>query len=488
MRIAIGGIATESSTFSPDVTRLEDFRVLREEALLAAGRYPFLSKFDSTIGTKTSEVLKTSEVFSEIEFLPTLQASALPGAPVDRGAYEALKGEFLGRLRGLLPLDGVYLDLHGAMNVRGMDDAEGDWAVATREVVGADCLIGASMDLHGNISERFVAAIDMLAAYRTAPHVDYMVTREKAVGMLVRCLREGIRPFITRLPVPVILPGERTSTEWEPGTSVYAALAETDKQPGILDASIFVGYVWADEPRASATIIVTGTDEAVNKREAARLGQIYWEGRHDFNFGVPTGSIDDCIEMALAAEEACVFISDSGDNPTAGGVGDVPAFLERLLAHEVPSAVVASIVDATAVAQCHAAGLNNTVTVSLGGKLDAVHGRPLTVTGRVIFLKEQAEVGGDLAVLQSGGVKVIVTQRRKPFHYIAEFEKLGIDPLAHKIVVVKIGYLVPDLKRAAPKALLALSPGAVNQDIVNLRYERIKRPMFPLDAEMEWKA
>jgi microcystin degradation protein MlrC len=481
MRIAIGGIATESCTFSPDVTRLEDFRVLREEALLAAGRYPFLPHFEAQSGAVGTPAT------TQIKFLPTLQASALPGAPVEVQAYAQLKEEFLARLQDLLPLDGIYLDLHGAMNVRGMDDAEGDWARATRKVVGADCLISASMDLHGNISAPFIEAIDMLAAYRTAPHVDYIETRKKAVSMLVRCLTEGVRPLQTRLPVPVLLPGERTSTEWEPAASVYAALAETDQQPGILDASIFVGYVWADEPRASATVIVTGTDEAVNRREAARLGQLYWQARHDFDFGVPSGTIDECIEMALTAEEACVFISDSGDNPTAGGVGDVPAFLERLLAHDnVPGAVVASIVDAAAVAHCQVAGLNNRVTVSLGGKLDPVHGRPLTVSGRVIHLKEQDEVGGDIAVLQCGAVKVIITERRKPFHFIAEFEKLGIDSLAHKIVVIKIGYLVPDLKRAAPKALLALSPGAVNQDIPSLPFQRIQRPMYPLDPDMVW--
>jgi microcystin degradation protein MlrC len=95
-------------------------------------------------------------------------------------------------------------------------------------------------------------------------------------------------------------------------------------------------------------------------------------------------------------------------------------------------------------------------------------------------------VGGNIAVLMVEGIKVIITQRRKPFHYIAEFEKLGIDPLAHKIVVIKIGYLVPDLKRAAPKALLALSPGAVNQDIPSLTYRRVRRPMFPLDSDMVW--
>ncbi len=466
-RVVIGGIATESCTFSPHVTRLEDFFISRGAEMIEPERYPFL---DSLVAT----------------FLPVLQARALPGAPVDSSAYHLLKDELLTSIAALLPVDGVYLDLHGAMNVQGMDDAEGDLATAVRTLVGPDCLISASMDLHGNISPRFIAQIDMLTAYRTAPHVDYMATREKACRMLLHCLEEGLRPYQTLLPVPVLLPGECTSTEYEPAASLYAALTETDSQPGILDASIFIGYVWADEPRASGTVVVTGLDKQVNDREALRLSQLFWNARHDFQFGVPSGSIDACIEMALAASEDCVFISDSGDNPTAGGVGDVPLFLERLLAYSVPSAVVASIADATAVSICHSAGLNQNVRVSLGGKLDPIHGLPLSVSGRVTFLAEDDPVGGQIAVLQIKNVKVIITERRKPFHFIAEFERLEIDPLAHKFVVVKIGYLVPDLKRAAPKAFLALSPGAVNQDTARLPYRRIKRPMFPVDPEMAW--
>ena len=450
---------------------MEDFTVLAGPELLSANRYPFLDKLNGK---------------AEATFLATMQARALPGAPVAAVAYDSLKRAFMEGLAACLPLDGVYLDLHGAMNVMGMDDAEGDWASAVRDLVGPDCLISASMDLHANISERFVEQIDMLTAYRTAPHVDYMETREKAMAMLMHCLRIETRPLQTRLSVPILLPGERTSTEVEPGASVYAALAETDKQPGILDASIFVGYAWADEPRAGATIVVTGTDRAVNVREAARLGRLYWDARHDFTFGVPADSVNNCIEMALAALESCVFISDSGDNPTAGGVGDVPYFLERLLGKGVSEAVVASIVDAAAVAACRKVGVGGQVSLSLGGKLDPIHSAPLAVSEQVINLVEDDPVGGDIAVLMVEGIKVIITQRRKPFHYIAEFEKLGIDPLAHKIVVIKIGYLVPDLKRAAPKALLALSPGAVNQDIPSLTYRRVRRPMFPLDSDMVW--
>jgi microcystin degradation protein MlrC len=447
---------------------LADFTVKRGAEMFIQGRYPFFDTFPAT-------------------FLPTLYASALPGGPVVREAYEQLKQELLERLRQLGTVDGFYLDLHGAMNVLGMDDAEADLATAIRDIVGPDCLIAASMDLHGNISRQYIEQIDMLTAYRTAPHIDTVETRQKACTMLVRCLQEGRRPQQAWLPVPVILPGERTSTEVEPAASLYAQLAEVDEVPGILDASIFVGYVWADEPRSSATIVVTGFEGDVIKREASRLAQAYWEARRQFTFGVPAGTIDQCIEWALAAPEMPVFISDSGDNPTAGGVGDTSTVLERLLAWQVSNAVMASIPDAAAVQACQQAGLGAAVSLSLGGKLDPIHSQPLPVTGHVLHLTKADPVGGDIAVVQVDQVKVIITERRKPFHYIAEFEKLGIDPSAHKIVAVKIGYLVPDLKQAARHTLLALSPGAVDQAIERLPFKRVHRPVYPLDPDMPWQ-
>lgn len=475
-RIAIGGIATESCTFSTLPTRLEGFSIARGTNLLP--RYPFLSKFE------------------DATFVPILQASGIPGGSVEASAYAEIKAELLEQLQADGPWDGVYLEMHGAMNVLGMDDAEGDWISSVRQVVGPDCLISASYDLHGNVSRRIVDNLDLLTAFRTAPHVDVEETRERAVRLLLHCLRNAIRPHLAFIPVPVVLPGERTSTEWEPGASLYAQIPEIADMPGILDASILVGYVWADEPRATASIIVIGTDAQTVQSQAIRLAQSYWDARRDFEFGVPVGSVDECIQMALTASEPCVFISDSGDNPTAGGVGDVPYFLERLIAAEVPNAVYASIPDPQAVSVCHAAGIGAEVALSLGGKLDPVHGTPLPVKGRVLALETINRAGhfrtaedqiNKQAVLQVGGVKVILTEHRTPFHYIADFRRLGIEPTEHKIVVVKVGYLVPDLKRAAPKALLAFSPGAVDQAITRLPYKRIGRPIYPLDADMSWK-
>ncbi len=467
MRIAIGGIATECCTFSPLLAGLDYFRVRRGAELLAG--YPFLANF-------------------EAEYIATLQARAIPGGSVEMSAYQTLKGEFIALLRQAGRLDGLYLDMHGAMNVYGMDDAEGDWITAAREVVGLDCLISASFDLHANISQREIDKLDMLTTFRTAPHVDVEETREKSFTMLMTCLREGIRPQMAYIPVPVVLPGEKTSTEWEPGLSLYASLPEIDHIPGVMDASVFVGYVWADEPRAHATIVVTGTDSTVIQREAAKLAQTYWDIRDQFRFGVPDGSIDECIQWALEAPEQPVFISDSGDNPTAGGVGDMPLFLERLLALHVPDAVVASIADAEATEVCYMAGVGAEVTVSLGGKLDHIHGKPLAITGIVKFLHQTDDLNDRQVVLQIGGVQVIVTQRRRPYHYIADFQRLGIEPDDHKIVVVKVGYLVPELKAAARKAFIALSPGAVDQAIARLPFQRIQRPIYPLDRDMDWSS
>jgi microcystin degradation protein MlrC len=162
--------------------------------------------------------------------------------------------------------------------------------------------------------------------------------------------------------------------------------------------------------------MVTGFDRAVIEHEASRLAQTYWEARRQFTFGVPAGTIDQCLEWALAAPEIPVFISDSGDNPTAGGVGDTSIVLERLLAWQVPSAVMASIPDAAAVQVCQQAGLGGEVSLSLGGKLDPIHSQSLPVTGQVLHLTKADPVGGDIAVVQVDQVKVIVTERRKPFH------------------------------------------------------------------------
>ncbi|MDE2776647.1 MAG: M81 family metallopeptidase [Chloroflexota bacterium] len=466
MKIAICGIATESCTFSPLPTRLQDFRLTRAGDPHFAELYPFLPRFPGA------------------RFSGVVSAKAMPGGPVEARAYNAIKSEILDRLTKLLPLDGVYLDMHGAMNVCGMDDAEGEFYAALRALVGPDCLLAASYDLHGNVSERIMGQLDIITGYRTAPHIDTIETRERAVRLLLRCLREGIRPRRAYVRIPVALPGEKTSTEWEPGARVYQAIAGEIDGDRVMDATIQVGYVWADEPRMTACAIAIGRAIDTASDSARRLAQRFWKYRADFRFGVEALSVDDCIQRAMAQKLAPVFISDSGDNPTAGGVGDVTYFLERALALQPPDLVYAAIADADAVKRCLSAGAGAEVKLKIGGKLGMLNARPLPLRGQVQFIRH--DDSNPQALLKAGGIRVILTTKRTPFHHRQQFLDVGIVPEAHKIVAVKIGYLVPELKSMARAAYLALSPGAVNQDILSLPFKRITRPCYPFDANMQW--
>ena len=479
-RIGIGGIAIESSTFSPLPSTIDDFTISRGEEIVAG--YPY---FDNG----------TFEGRDDVEWIGTLKARAIPGGPVEAESYAAMKDELIERLTAALPLDGFFFDIHGAMSVIGLDDAEGDLITAIRENVGPHCVISTGMDLHGNVSDVLVGAIDCFTAYRQAPHVDAMETKARAVRNLLALLDSGTRPLRAFVRIPVNLPGERTSTMWEPGATVYRKLEESDPVPGVIDASLWVGYVWADQPRANATTVVTGTDEAAISGEALKIARRYWDAREYFDFGVPTGTADWAIEEALKLNQKGVLISDSGDNPTAGGAGDIPYMVERLLARpELASgertANVGAIASAEAVATAIAAGIGGEVTVTIGGVNDPVNGSPLELTGVVHSIYENDPVGGDIAVIRHGGVYVIVPSRRKPYHHMREFANLGLDVQDFDITVGKWGYLEPELKAAASAAFQALTPGAVNQDIESLTFERVDRPVFPLDrdmAEPDWK-
>src|SRR5947209_15990427 len=160
-----------------------------------------------------------------------------------------------------------------------MQDADGDWIESTRRVVGKDCLMTASFDLHGSLSRRIIDSLDMLSAFRTAPHIDREQTAQRACDMLVRCLDHKIRPTMAWAPIPVLMPGERSSTVYEPAKHLWGQLPGLNAAPGVLDASLLVGYVWADEPRATASAVMTGTDPELLKKDALCLARQYWDAR-----------------------------------------------------------------------------------------------------------------------------------------------------------------------------------------------------------------
>lgn len=467
-RIAICGIHIEASTFTPHRSGLDVFNVTRGQQLL--DRYPFLKP-----GMELAEAA---------EWVGILHAGALPGGAVLAETYAELKDEIVTGLRAQGPFDAVFFDIHGAMSVVGMTDAEVDLLDAVRGVVG-DVPISTSMDLHGNVSEALFAGSDLLTCYRTAPHVDVWETRERAVRNLLEVLASGRRPAKALVHVPVLLPGEMTSTRLEPALSLYERVGVVAEREGVIDAAVWIGFAWADEDRCCGAVVVTGWDEQAVREGADELGTLFWRSREGFEFVAPTGPFDECLETALTSDQRPFFLSDSGDNPGAGGADDVTVTLAALAGrpeiHEGRvTALLASIVDPAASRLAHEVGVGQSARFELGGHIDTREPGSQLLEMEVAQLSANAR-GGRVALLRQGGLHVIVTERRDQYAELEQYLAAGIDPATMDIVVVKMGYLEPDLFALQQGWLLTLTPGGVDQDIVRLPYQQRRRPLFPFE-------
>ena len=475
-RIAIAGIAIESSTFSPAKTHEPAFHARTGTDVFSL--YPFFS--DSTY-------------YKKANWFPTLKGHSLPGGIVTKEAYESLVSQTLNRLKENLPYDGLFFDIHGAMSVEGIDDPEGDLIIRIREVVGPETMISTCMDLHGNVSQRLAQNTDLITCYRLAPHEDAMESKQRAVDNLIDRLAsgKGKPPYKAWIPVPILLPGEKTSTRIEPGKSLYAQVDPVTKQDGVIDAAIWVGYAWADEPRNHAVVMVTGDDKAQVTDAAESLAKGFWDARDDFEFVAPVASLDECLDRAIASNEQPYMISDMGDNPTAGGAGDVTWTLNEILNRPEfktangPSLIYASIPGPELVAKAIEAGVGAQVEGYAGAAVDDRYAPPILLSGIIKSIEHGDRHAETEVVIQVGSVAVIVTKKRKPYHRERDFTNLGLNPRSTDIVVVKIGYLVPELYNMRADWTMALTPGGVDQDLERLGYQRINRPMFPLDKDME---
>jgi len=476
-RIAIAGIAIESSTFSPAQTHEAAFHPRVGDAIF--NDYPFFNEGAS---------LRTAA-----EWIPTIRGRALPGGIVTRETYESLVTKTLKGLRENGPFDGLFLDIHGAMSVVGIDDAEGDFIKRIREVIGTETLISTSMDLHGNVSQRLAQHSDLITCYRMAPHEDALESKERAVRNLLDRLKNGTgKPaYKAWIPVPILLPGEKTSTRIEPGKSLYAKVNPITEREGVTDAAIWVGYAWADEPRNHAVVMVTGDHKENVVQGAENLARSFWESRSEFVFVAPVASLDESLAMALHSSEKPFIISDMGDNPTAGGAGDVTWTLKEVLARPEfqsengPEVIYASIPGPKLIEKALALGIGKQVTAEVGAAIDSRYAPPITLTGTITAIHEGDQHAEVEVVVRVGSVSVIVTKKRKPYHKEIDFTQLNLNPRTADIVLVKIGYLVPELYDMRGGWIMALTPGGVDQDLERLGHKRIQRPMFPLDQDME---
>ena len=450
-KIAVGGISTECSTYSPLYQNESDFVSIQGQTLLDLVGFPF-----DDYG---------------IETYPIFFNRSVPGGPIESQYFRQTKDKFIAELDSLGTLDGVLLIMHGAIFVDDIDDPEGEWIEAVRDVVGEDCIVSVSFDLHGQVTDKIVNNIDAFAAYRTAPHIDVEETYKRASKMLADALTKKQRPTVLWSPIPMLVSGEMSSTFVEPCQSIYKNLESLDQRQGIIDSNLMVGYVWADTQRAAASAVVTCTNKKVGTEVCQIIANLYWDSRHQLKFDMESGDISATIH---SLPKNFAIIADSGDNPTAGGVGDRADVLEAVLSKKIEHVLFAGIASESAYNELQKGNKFN-IGGSFGGG-----GSNLELNADEVYFEEQC------AIVKVQNITIVVSKRRRPFHYLSDFNHLRLKLQDYRLLVVKSGYLSPELQGLSCPSFMVLSNGAVNQDLKNIDNHHRKRPTFPFQEFNEF--
>jgi len=498
MRIVTGGIAQETNTFQWQPTTLDDFQrpgfgtLVRGEQILA------LDGTGTVYGGVVAEARRRG-----ITLVPTTYGGVMPGGRVTRAAFDALSEEILAGIRAALPVDGVLLVLHGAMALEDADDAEGLLIQAVRSVVGPNVPIVAPLDLHTNLSDEMIAGLDALVGYKEYPHTDMPETGAAALALLADTIAGECRPTMAHTRIPLIAPNQSMVTTWQsPLKHAIDRAREMEREPGVLAATLFGGFPFADVPFAGiASVVVTDDDPALARRCADELAAICWDRRDDFTIR-PT-SVADAIREAMDGRAGSVFVlADIADSGASGTAGDGTALLRGLMDAGARSAAVAQIMDPAAVAACVAAGVGAEVTLTVGGKHDRLHGPPLEISGMVRLIHEGSFLiagpmgsgtvasRGRTVVLEIGGpgaIELQLTEVRGHPHDLNFFRAFGIEPAERRILTLKsAAHFRAAFEPIATKVIEVETPGISSADLSSFSYERLRRPIHPLDGDVRW--
>ena len=429
--------------------------------------------------------------------MPLYHAQATPGGVVEQAAYETMKADLLARLKQALPADGVLLDLHGAMVTEAHEDAEGDLAQAVRAVVGPNVPIVMTLDLHANVTRQMAENVSAIIGFDTYPHCDMRQRGVEAVDLIVRTIAGKVRPTMAWRQLPLVTMPPKQCTLREPMQSIVERLHELEREPGVLTATLACGFPFADiRDAGTSVVVVTDGDPLLAKAKADEFGRYVFSRREEF--APELTPVADVIGYARQAARGPVILADGSDNPGGGAPCDGTVILRELIAADMQDAVVGVLCDPETVAQAHRAGVGQTIDARIGGKTDREHGEPVQTRAYVRLLGDGqftfrgpmgTGVRGDLgrmAVLVVGGVVVVLAERRNQLRDLEMLRCVGIEPSRRRLIAVKSAvHFRADFGPIAERIFDADTPGVHRPDFSKFSYQKLRRPIYPLD-EVEW--
>mgnify|MGYP002536554362 CR=1 FL=1 len=477
MKILVGEFITESNANIPQKCEISNYKML--------------------FGDDCIQALHVADVFEQagFELIPSVMADAGAAGVIKKDTFDYIESCFVRTVKEHIhEIDGMFLMLHGASEVEGIGSGDHHILAEIRKVVGPYLPIFVVCDPHGNLCKEYAEATTLIRSYRESPHTDLADTVKTCCRYLVDLLehRRNIHPAYRKLPL--ILGGEQSVSADEPVRSINQYMDEMEKDPRILSASWHVGYIRHDTDVAGCGIVVVPNSEADQdyaERKADELAAFVWERRHEFHYTGLTQEPEEAMQSALNCPGKPVFLTDSGDNTTSGSVGANTWVLRQVMAlpdTKGKNFLFGCITDPAVVAQLADVPEGIRTHIRLGMDLDELS-RPveLDVTvkhkGRLEgFLGYQGDYGACVLVSVEGyPIDIIVAEVSHAVVELHQFEAAGAHCADYGVVIVKQGYIFPELKALGALSVMSLTDGATLQDTRRLPFKRIMRPMFPVD-------
>jgi len=474
MKIFVGCFYHEATTFNPFKTKISDFTFVE--------------------GEKSLERFASTDIFREegIEIIPSIYATAISSGILTYETYRFFADKIIGKLKEAKEIDGIWLHLHGSMEVEDVGSGELALLKEMREVCGYDIPISLTLDFHANLKNEFHQYVNIVRSYRTVPHVDQAETEQITAKLLIDCIKNKakIRPSFTR--VPLIFPGEKVMGDAEPLKSIFKKLEKIEQMDGIISANYFNGHAWNDTINTSASVLVVPESEEYEELAenwTKKIADYVFSRRHEFQYNVTALDTDEAINRALNEKDKPVFIADSGDNTTGGAPGINTLLLKRFKGLEINNKkiLISAIFDVKSFEKLNQYNVGDLVSEHVGVDYDE-NSSPVLLEGELIskgdllgFMSSANDKVGEVCVVSTGNIDVVVANRGDSFTTLNHFKRAGLNIDNYDIIVVKQGYLFDELSDIAKIEILALTPGATDQRIEELEFHNIIRPVFPID-------
>ena len=485
MRIATGAFSHESSTFTPvptDRAAYESrFGCLRGAALLTTFR---------NTNTPIGGFIEGADVHG-FELIPTIYAEPHPSGPTPRALFDEILAALLDGIRSAGAIDGVLLELHGSMVAEGIADADGHILRAVRAQVGDAVPVVVQLDIHTNLSLDMIAAADVLIGRETYPEVDMALRGRECADVLMRIVRQGLRPEMRACLLPMMW-GMNQVTAEAPMKEVIDYLHEIEARPGVVCASVSTCFPLADVACMGASVtVVTDADAALAQHCADELGAWIYERRAQWH--LPRRSTRQVLAQVEADGLYPAVLADRDDNTGGGSPGDSTGMLRAFIEAGLRDACVLYIVDPASVALCHAVGVGATVDLQVGGRSAPVQGAPVAMRARVVAVSDghyrydgpmyaglEASMGPSAHIEQDGLHVLLVTIREQPFD-TAFARTLDLDPRQMRYVGVKsAAHFRSGFSDWAGAVHLVAEPSVHSPWAVT--FEHLGRRVYPLDA------